>query len=314
MPSSHWTATDLPDLHGRNIIITGANSGIGRAAASALSHAGGAVTLAVRDVAKGAAAAASMSGTVVVRQLDLADLSSVRTFADSIDEPIDILIDNAGVMAVPEQRTVDGFEMQIGTNHLGHFALTNLLAPRVTDRIVVVSSELHRRGRIDLDDLNWERRRYKAWDAYAQSKLANLLFVLELERRLQGCVSPVRALAVHPGYAATNLQRHTGRATLSVLTAIGNRLLAQSDVLRRHRGRARWFLHRSERLSCHAWLSSVRCPFCRGARRRERRRSMGAFGTAHEGDVAPRFEGLTWNFVQRSNHPSRCGDSKFLRR
>ena len=231
MPSSHWTATDLPDLHGRNIIITGANSGIGRAAASALSHAGGAVTLAVRDVAKGAAAAASMSGTVVVRQLDLADLSSVRTFADSIDEPIDILIDNAGVMAVPEQRTVDGFEMQIGTNHLGHFALTNLLAPRVTDRIVVVSSELHRRGRIDLDDLNWERRRYKAWDAYAQSKLANLLFVLELERRLQGCVSPVRALAVHPGYAATNLQRHTGRATLSVLTAIGNRLLAQSDVM-----------------------------------------------------------------------------------
>ena len=231
MPSSHWTATDLPDLHGRNIIITGANSGIGRAAASALSHAGGAVTLAVRDVAKGAAAAASMSGTVVVRTLDLADLSSVRTFADSIDEPIDILIDNAGVMAVPEQRTVDGFEMQIGTNHLGHFALTNLLAPRVTDRIVVVSSELHRRGRIDLDDLNWERRRYKAWDAYAQSKLANLLFVLELERRLQGCVSPVRALAVHPGYAATNLQRHTGRATLSVLTAIGNRLLAQSDVM-----------------------------------------------------------------------------------
>ena len=144
---------------------------------------------------------------------------------------MDILIDNAGVMAVPEQRTADGFEMQIGTNHLGHFALANLLLPLVTDRVVVVSSELHRRGRIDLDDINWERRKYKAWDAYAQSKLANLLFVLELERRLQMGTSPVRAVAVHPGYARTNLQSHTGCAVLSVLTAIGNRLLAQSDTM-----------------------------------------------------------------------------------
>jgi NAD(P)-dependent dehydrogenase (short-subunit alcohol dehydrogenase family) len=141
------------------------------------------------------------------------------------------LIDNAGVMAVPKQRTVDGFEMQIGTNHLGHFALTNLLLPLVSDRIVVVSSELHRRGRIDLDDINWEVRSYKAWDAYAQSKLANLLFVLELERRLREGGSRVRAVAVHPGYAATNLQSHTGHAAMSMVTALGNRLIAQKDTM-----------------------------------------------------------------------------------
>ena len=183
MRTSRWSSSDLPDLRGRSVVITGANSGIGRAAASALSRAGATVILAVRDIAKGAAAASGMSGSVTVRCLDLADLTSIRSFAESLEEPIDILIDNAGVMAVPQQPTTDGFELQIGTNHLGHFALTNLLLPLITERIVVVSSELHRRGRIDLDDLNWERRPYKAWDAYAQSKLANLLFMRELQRR-----------------------------------------------------------------------------------------------------------------------------------
>jgi len=230
MSSTHWSESDLPNLKGHRIVITGANSGIGRAAASALARAGATVTLAVRDVARGEAAAARMGGDVLVRQLDLADLSSVRSFVEGTHETFSVLIDNAGVMAVPEQRTIDGFEMQIGTNHLGHFALTNLLLPFITDRVVVVSSELHRRGHIDLGDLNWRTRRYRAWDAYAQSKLANLLFVLELERRLTCAGSPVRAVAVHPGYAATNLQSHTGRTVFSVMTAIGNRVVAQSDV------------------------------------------------------------------------------------
>ena len=230
MSPSPWTAADLPDLTGRSVVITGANSGIGRVAASALSSAGAAVTLAVRDVAKGEAVAATMGEKATVRRLDLADLDSVRSFAKATSGPVDILIDNAGVMAVPLSRTADGFEMQIGTNHLGHFALTNLLLPLVTERVVVVSSEVHRWGRVDAGDLNWERRRYRAWDAYAQSKLANLLFVAELERRLRESGSPVRAIAVHPGYAATNLQSHTGRTAMSFLMSIGNRLVAQSET------------------------------------------------------------------------------------
>ena len=121
--------------------------------------------------------------------------------------------------------------MQIGTNHLGHFALTNLLLPQITDRVVVVSSDLHRNGKIDLDDLNWEHRSYKPWAAYSQSKLANLLFVLELERRLTEARSPVRAIAAHPGYAATNLQGHSGNPISNLAAAIGNRLIAQSDTM-----------------------------------------------------------------------------------
>lgn len=231
MSNSRWSDADLPNLEGRSVIVTGANSGIGRVAATALARAGASVTLAVRDVTKGEVAAATMGGRVSVRALDLADLASVRAFAEGTTAPFDVLIDNAGVMAVPLQRTADGFEMQIGTNHLGHFALTNLLLPLITQRIVVVSSELHRRGRVDLEDLNWERRRYKAWDAYAQSKLANLLFVRELDRRLRAHGSLVRAVAVHPGYAATNLQSHTGRAATSLVMRLGNRLVAQSDAM-----------------------------------------------------------------------------------
>jgi NAD(P)-dependent dehydrogenase (short-subunit alcohol dehydrogenase family) len=231
MSSTHWSVDDLPNVEGRSVIVTGANSGIGRVAATALARAGASVTLAVRDVKRGEVAAATMSGRVAVRALDLADLASVRAFAAGTTDPFDVLIDNAGVMAVPFARTADGFEMQIGTNHLGHFALTNLLLPLITQRVVVVSSELHRRGRVDLEDLNWEQRRYKAWDAYAQSKLANLLFVRELDRRLRASGSTVRAVAVHPGYAATNLQSHTGRAATSLVMRLGNRLVAQSDAM-----------------------------------------------------------------------------------
>ena len=203
MPYPNWTADDLNDQTGRRIIITGGNSGVGLAAAHYLAAAGAQVIIAVRDLAKGRKAAAEIGGGTEVRKLDLADLDSVRAFAAETTEPIDVLINNAGVMAVPLGRTAQGFETQFGVNHLGHFALTNLLLPQITDRVVSLSSGMHRRGHIDLDDLNWQRRSYRPWPAYGQSKLANLLFILELERRLTAAGSPVRALAAHPG-----LRRH----------------------------------------------------------------------------------------------------------
>lgn len=198
----------LPQLDGRTVVVTGASSGLGRATARALAARGARVVLAVRDPVKGAAAAATMIGDVVVRVLDLADLTSIRSFAHDLTGPIDVLINNAGVMIPPLGRTADGFELQFGTNHLGHFALTNLLLPRIRGRVVTVSSNGHRSGRIDFDDLNWERREYKAFPAYAQSKLANLLFTGELQRRLVEAGSPVLATAAHPGMAATGLLDH----------------------------------------------------------------------------------------------------------
>ncbi|GHH31719.1 oxidoreductase [Lentzea cavernae] len=206
-----FTASDVPSLTGRTFVVTGANSGIGRAAARVLAAKGARVVLAVRDPGKGAAAAATMTGEVEVRQLDLADLASVREFADDLTEPVDVLINNAGVMVPPLTRTADGFELQFGTNHLGHFALTNLLLPRIRRRVVTVSSNGHRSGEIDFGDLNWERRAYRPMAAYAQSKLANLLFTSELQRRLTQAGSPVIATAAHPGLAATNLMRPEGR-------------------------------------------------------------------------------------------------------
>jgi NAD(P)-dependent dehydrogenase (short-subunit alcohol dehydrogenase family) len=185
----------------------------------------------VRDTKKGDVAAAAMTGDVSVRRLDLADLNSIRSFAESMEGPVDYLVDDAGIMATPEQRTADGFELQIGTNHLGHFALTNLLLPQINSQVVVVSSDLHRGGKIDLEDLNWERRSCKPWAAYSQSKLANLLFVLELQRCLTEANSPVRAIAVHPGYSATNLQGRTGNSISKLFAGLGNRLLAQSDAM-----------------------------------------------------------------------------------
>jgi NAD(P)-dependent dehydrogenase (short-subunit alcohol dehydrogenase family) len=231
MSSSKWTASDLPDLDGRTAIVTGANSGIGLVAARELARAGARVVLAVRSTEKGRAAAASIQGTVDVRPLDLADLASVRAFAAGVDGNVDLLINNAGVMAVPEARTKDGFELQIGTNHLGPFALTNLLLPQVTGRVVTVSSGAHRMGKIRLDDLNWERGGYHRWPAYGQSKLANLLFTLELQRRLTESGSDVRAVAAHPGYAATNLQQHTGSFLQNGLMWVANRVVAQSDEM-----------------------------------------------------------------------------------
>jgi NAD(P)-dependent dehydrogenase (short-subunit alcohol dehydrogenase family) len=216
-------------MAGRSVIVTGANSGIGRAAASALAGAGARVVLAVRSVDKGQAAAAAMPGQTEVRQLDLASLHSVREFAAGWEGDIDLLINNAGVMVPPLGRTADGFELQFATNHLGHFALTNLLLERVTGRVVTVSSTGHRIGSIDFEDLNWERKGYTAWRAYGQSKLANLLFTSELQRRLDAAGSAVLATAAHPGYAATNLQFHSERRLLDLLSAVGNRVLAQDE-------------------------------------------------------------------------------------
>jgi NAD(P)-dependent dehydrogenase (short-subunit alcohol dehydrogenase family) len=227
--STRWTSAALPSQQGRTVIVTGANSGIGLPTARALADAGARVVLAVRDVAKGEAAAESISGDCEVRQLDLADLTSVRAFANGWQGELSVLINNAGVMRTPERRTADGFELQIGTNHLGHFALTNLLLPQVTDRVITVASNAHRGGYISLDDLNWQRRKYRRWAAYQQSKLANLLFTLELQRRLTAAGSRVRAIAAHPGYAATNLQFRSESRLENQMLAIGNRLFAQTD-------------------------------------------------------------------------------------
>ncbi|MFD3463377.1 oxidoreductase [Nocardia fluminea] len=221
---SKWTTVNLPDQTGRTIIVTGANSGLGAATARALSEAGARVILACRDTAKAERVAAGLRAATEVRELDLANLNSVRAFADSI-ERVDVLINNAGVMALPLRRTADGFEMQFGTNHLGHFALTNLLLDRITDRVVTVSSVAHRIGKIDLADPNWEQRRYDRWLAYGQSKLANLMFAFELQRRLAGEGAAVISVAAHPGYAATELMSHT-ESIQDAIMWLGNRTLA----------------------------------------------------------------------------------------
>jgi NAD(P)-dependent dehydrogenase (short-subunit alcohol dehydrogenase family) len=225
-----WTAADLPSFSDRTVIVTGANSGLGLVTARELARVGARVIIAVRNTTKGEAAAEQMTGPghgpVEVRALDLQNLASVREFAAGVEGDVDVLVNNAGIMAVPLARTVDGFESQIGTNHLGHFALTNLLLPQITDRVVTVSSLMHWFGYLSLNDLNWKARPYSAWLAYAQSKLANLLFTSELQRRLDTLGSPVRAVAAHPGYSSTNLQGHTGRRFGDALARIGNRYLA----------------------------------------------------------------------------------------
>jgi NAD(P)-dependent dehydrogenase (short-subunit alcohol dehydrogenase family) len=224
-----WTAADLPPFAGRTAIVTGANSGLGEVTARELARVGARVILAVRNIEKGETAAARMTGPetgqVEVRQLDLQDLSSVRRFADDIDQA-DVLINNAGIMAADYALTADGFERHIGTNHLGHFALTNLLLSKLTDRVVTVSSLLHNIGYISLKDLNWQSRPYSRWLAYGQSKLANLLFTSELQRRLDTVGSPVRALTAHPGWSHTNLQGNSGRKLTDAAVLAADRLVS----------------------------------------------------------------------------------------
>jgi NAD(P)-dependent dehydrogenase (short-subunit alcohol dehydrogenase family) len=197
------------------VIITGGTSGIGRATAVALAESGARVILAVRNEEKGRAVASDLPGTRGthrVRHLDLARLETVEAFASGVDEPVAILVNNAGVESKDLQRTADGHELQFGTNHLGHFLLTTLLLPRITDRVVTVASQAERMARLDLTDLDWYRRTYNAGRAYADSKLANLLFTSELDRRLLTSGSHVRAFAAHPGLVKTAIyQRPAGQ-------------------------------------------------------------------------------------------------------
>ncbi|MEU0541947.1 oxidoreductase [Nocardia sp. NPDC005978] len=230
MARTGWTTTDMPALDGRTVIVTGANSGVGLATATAFAQAGAHVVLAVRDTGRGKAAAAVVGGRNEVRRLDLADLASVREFAGNWNRPVDILINNAGVAGFPGSRTADGFDLQFGTNHLGHYALTNLLLPNLTDRVVTLASGAHRAGDIHFDDLELSRRKYGFAASYGQSKLANLLFTLELDRRLRAVGSPIRALAAHPGYAATNLgTQGRNRFLVAAVRAVGNALAQSSE-------------------------------------------------------------------------------------
>jgi NAD(P)-dependent dehydrogenase (short-subunit alcohol dehydrogenase family) len=220
MTQQKWTAADLPAMTGRTVVVTGASGGLGLVTARELAAAGARVILAVRDEAKGNKAAAAMPGTTEVRPLDLSSLASVRAFAAAWTGPLDILINNAGIMQVPQARTSDGFESQIATNHLGPFTLTALLMPHITDRVVTVSSEMHKRGHLDPDDLNGEQRPYDAFQAYCDTKLANLLFAFELQRRLTRAASGVRSMAAHPGLSKTNLASH-----VKGLSGLGQKIL-----------------------------------------------------------------------------------------
>jgi NAD(P)-dependent dehydrogenase (short-subunit alcohol dehydrogenase family) len=236
--SAGWTAKEIPDQRGRRAVVTGANSGLGLVVAEELARAGAEVILACRDVKRGAAAVGAISTRVPgalleTRRLDLADLGSVREFAGRLAaeaRPLDLLVNNAGLMAPPRLTSADGFELQFATNHLGHFALTGLLRgpllAAAAGRVVTVSSVLHRTGRIDFDDLQ-ATVGYGRWRAYGQSKLANLLFAFELDRRARVAGAVLASLAAHPGYARTNLQSAAG-GPLAVVLALANPLFAQS--------------------------------------------------------------------------------------
>jgi hypothetical protein len=238
---SKWTADDIPDLRDKLAIVTGANSGLGLETSRALARKGAKVIMACRSAAKAESAVDELvrdgiaRDRLELRTLDLSSLASIRSFAEDVRASypkLDLLFNNAGVMALPFAQTADGFEMQIGTNHLGHFALTGLLLDRLLvskdARVVTVSSLMHKLGSIRFHDLSWERG-YRRWPAYCQSKLANLLFSFELQRRLEG--RGVLSVASHPGYASTNLQmvapRMLGSRFLTRFYTIGNRVLAQ---------------------------------------------------------------------------------------
>jgi NAD(P)-dependent dehydrogenase (short-subunit alcohol dehydrogenase family) len=241
-----WSADDLPDLSGKTIVVTGGNSGIGYEAAIQFAHKRARVVLACRNMDKAHAAAERIAAlapgaAVEAMALDLSSLVSVRSFADAFkarNRMLHVLCNNAGVMAIPYSRTADGFEMQFGTNHLGHFALTGLLLDRLLAadgaRVVTVSSGAHKMGQIHFDDLKLEHG-YGKWRAYGQSKLANLLFAYELQRRIEAAGAKLISVACHPGYAATNLQamgpRMSGSAMMETLMGLSNRLFAQSAAM-----------------------------------------------------------------------------------
>ncbi|MBP2327619.1 NAD(P)-dependent dehydrogenase (short-subunit alcohol dehydrogenase family) [Kibdelosporangium banguiense] len=240
--SAKWTAADIPDQTGRIAVVTGANSGLGLVTARELARAGAHVVVAARDPKRGARAIDEITAAVPhadleFQPLDLADLGSIERFAGAMSiqhDGLDLLINNAGVMALPYQRTADGFELQFGTNHLGHFALTGRLAGLLTERpdsrVVTVSSGLAQRGRIDFGNLQGERK-YQKWAAYSNAKLANLLFAFELDRRLPR----VGSYAAHPGFAATNLQpasaKATGNKLVELVVGLGNKIIAQDMAM-----------------------------------------------------------------------------------
>jgi NAD(P)-dependent dehydrogenase (short-subunit alcohol dehydrogenase family) len=246
MATTSWTSDDIPEQGGKLALVTGGNSGIGYEAALALAGRGARVILAARSEEKGRAAIGAIKGAhpgaqVEAMALDLSDLGSVRRFAAAFlgrFAALPLLINNAGVMALPYARTADGFEMQFGTNHLGHFALTGLLLPAILAapgaRVVTVSSSAHVPGRIDFANLDGARS-YSAWAAYSQSKLANLLFAYELQRRLADAGADAISVGCHPGWAATNLQaagpRMRGSRLGERLSALANRLFAQSAAM-----------------------------------------------------------------------------------
>jgi protochlorophyllide reductase len=220
---SHWTEADIPDQTGRTVLVTGANSGLGLRTAQVLATRGAHVIMACRSAERGEAARLKVGGSAEVLQLDLADLSSVRAAAEKVGT-LDLLINNAGIMAVPYGKTVDGFERQFGTNHLGHAALTWLLLPALRQRpgarVVTVSSLAHQYGHIDFDDPNWEHRSYSYRGSYGQSKLANILFARELDRRCP----EVTSIAAHPGVTATELTNNMADAHNSLFLRIGGRI------------------------------------------------------------------------------------------
>ncbi len=249
---SRWTAADIPDQTGRTILVTGANSGLGLRTAEALALKGARVLMACRNPTKGAAALEQVAAVATgpapeLVTLDLADLASVQAAAATVVgtvERLDVLVNNAGVMAPPLSRTVDGFELQFATNHLGHYALTGLLLPALLrhagghgddgGRVVTTSSNMHRVGRNTWSDPNWEHRRYLKWQAYGQTKLANLLFTRELARRAAEAGSSLVAVAAHPGHAATHLVASStdasGRRLVGQVMDFGNQLVAQPDT------------------------------------------------------------------------------------
>lgn len=229
--SSKWTTDNIPDQTGRTVIITGSNSGIGFEAAKALALKNARVFLAVRNLEKGEAAKAAIvsefpQANVEVALLDLSSLRSVASFSEAFikaNDHLDLLINNAGIMIPPYGKTEDGFESQMGTNHLGHFALTSKLFPLLVktadSRIVNVSSGAHKAGNIDFDDIHWESRKYSPWRAYGDSKIANLYFTFELFRRIERSDSKVKVVAAHPGYTATGLQKSRFLKMLNALVA-----------------------------------------------------------------------------------------------
>jgi NAD(P)-dependent dehydrogenase (short-subunit alcohol dehydrogenase family) len=223
-----WTEAQVPDLTGRTYLVTGANSGLGFETTRVLAARGGHVIMAVRNAGKGAAARARIEGSTELRSIDLADLDSVRRLAADLHEErrtIDVLINNAGIMMPPRTLSAQGHELQFAANHLGHFALTLLVLDLVTERVVTVSSGLHRGGSIHYDDLDGSRQ-YNRGAFYSQSKFANVLFALELDRRLRAAGDARRSLLAHPGYSSTNLQLSGPTGVLRAFMRMGNAMFA----------------------------------------------------------------------------------------